>query len=230
MDCGKFEELIEGYLAGILPEEEREPFEEHYFICDNCFTSLKISESIYKKKITIVTSGRRAPSLIFKPAMIFASFLLIAFSSFLYINHKKDLGDLKKITAFEIPAFIKNETRNHINNDKFYSAMEYYNRGDYKSALKHLKSTPTETPRTLFFKGIILLINNKPGDAVKNFDSIIKDMDPSYYDEALFYKSIALLRMNKKKEALKELKSLQNMFSPFSERAEKLIEKVKNLK
>lgn len=230
MNCKRFEDLIEEYLTGIIPEEEKESFEEHYFICDKCYTSLKIIENIYKKKIRIVTSGKKVPSFIFKPAMIFASLLLMVFSSTLYFNYKRDLRELKNITSFKAPVFIKNETRNNIQEDKFFSAMEYYNKSDFKTALNLLKKTDKETPRILFFKGVINLINNKPGTAIKIFNAIISQMDPSYYDNALYFKSIALLRMNRKKEALKELKNLKNMFSPFREKAEMLIEKVENLK
>ena len=230
MDCKRFEDLIEEYLTGTIPEEEREPFEEHYFICDKCYTSVKITENIYKKKIKIVTSGKKTPSFILKPAMIFASLLLIVFLSTFYVNYKKEMRELKNITFFKAPVFIKNETRNNLHEEKFFSAMEYYNKGEFKTALKLLKNGGIETPRILFFKGVINLINNKPEASIKSFNAIINQMDPSYFDEALYFKSIALLRMNKKNEALRELENLQNMFSPFREKAELLIEKVKNLK
>lgn len=230
MDCKRFEDLIGEYLTGIIPDVDKESFEEHYFICDKCYTSLKITENIYKKKIKIVTSGKKASFFILKPAMIFASLLLIVFSSTLFFNHKRDLRILKNITSFKAPVFIKNETRNSTREDKFFSAMEQYNKGDFKTALELLKKTDRETPRILFFKGVINLINNKPGAAIKSFNAIIRQMDPSYYDNALYFKSIALLRMNRKKEALKELNNLKNMFSPFREKAELLAEKVENLK
>lgn len=43
MDCARVarEEVLEGYLLGRLPDEDREAFEEHYFECSRCFDELQ---------------------------------------------------------------------------------------------------------------------------------------------------------------------------------------------
>ncbi len=48
MDCGRVsrEEILEGYLAGRLTEEDREAFEEHYFECAHCFDELRMLQAI----------------------------------------------------------------------------------------------------------------------------------------------------------------------------------------
>ena len=48
MDCGRVsrEEILEGYLAGRLTEQDREAFEEHYFECAHCFDELRMLQTI----------------------------------------------------------------------------------------------------------------------------------------------------------------------------------------
>jgi tetratricopeptide (TPR) repeat protein len=43
MDCARVarEEIVENYLLGRLPEEDRVAFEEHYFECEPCFDELR---------------------------------------------------------------------------------------------------------------------------------------------------------------------------------------------
>jgi hypothetical protein len=73
------------------------------------------------------------------------------------------------------------------------------------------------------------LLTDEINNAVKEFDIIIANMNPSYYDEAIYYKAIALLRMNKKEDALEQLNHLAGMFSPYAPRARALMEKVKGI-
>jgi Putative zinc-finger len=51
MDCGRVarEEILESYLTGRLSEEDREPFEEHYFECAGCFNDLRALQAIQRE-------------------------------------------------------------------------------------------------------------------------------------------------------------------------------------
>lgn len=48
MDCDRVEreEILEGYLAGTLTDEDMDAFEEHYFECARCFADLRSVEAI----------------------------------------------------------------------------------------------------------------------------------------------------------------------------------------
>jgi Putative zinc-finger len=48
MDCGRVmrEEILEGYLAGRLSEDDRDAFEEHYFECARCFRDLQVLRAV----------------------------------------------------------------------------------------------------------------------------------------------------------------------------------------
>jgi len=101
---------------------------------------------------------------------------------------------------FEAPAYMQSETRRALQDETFRSAMSLYNNKQYTEALKLLNAVNggSANPQVLFFKGICSLQTDDPKSAIKRFDVIIKNMNPSYYDEAIFYKGIALLRLNKK--------------------------------
>ena len=77
----------------------------------------------------------------------------------------------------------------------FAKAMEYYNQKDFNRALEILKDIP-DFPlkfQVIFFKGICFLLTDELNNAKKEFDIIIENMNPSYYDEAIYYKAIVLL-------------------------------------
>ena len=243
MNCDKFAALIDCYLNGDLSGEKQEAFELHYFECDHCYLQLKIAERLHSKTLLISMSGEKhktikgaktsfLPVRKWKPVLAAASLFLVVLLSVFTVNHFNRSKMLYAISSFSPPVYIKSETRGSgesANSDKtFAKAMEYYNRKDYTRALEILRNIPglPSNPQVIFFKGICFLLTDALRDAVKEFDIIIQNMIPAYYDEAIYYKAIALLRMNKKEEALEQLNHLAGMFSPYAPRARTLIEKI----
>ncbi len=241
MTCSEFTSLIDSYLKGNLPDEKLETFEQHYFECDLCFAQLKVAERLISKEVSIVTAGRAVKPLFGfnwklhrKPMLAFASFLIIALTVVLVtvISQSHRLRLLYNLSDFPPPVYIQGETRGQENggtNGTFARAMVHYNRKEYSRALEILKEIPgaAQNPRVVFFKGICYLLTDKLHKAIKEFDIIIEDMNPSYYDEAIYYKAIALLRSNRKEKALEQLSHLAGMFSPYAPKARALIDKIK---
>ncbi len=230
MTCSEFTSQIGSYLKEEISEEKRVVFEAHYFECDNCFADLKLRERLYSKEVPIVLKGKK-PFLVWglKPLLVLSSFLFVVVSSLLVVNNYKEAKFLDEISDVEPPAYMRSETRNALQNETFGTAMALYNNKQYKEALEMLSTIDTgfSNPQVLFFKGICSLQTDDPKTAVRHFNIIIKNMNPSYYDEAIFYKGIALLRLNKKKQSLEQFNNLASMFSPYSKKARALIEKVK---
>lgn len=232
MTCGEFNNLVDSFLAGNIPEDKREAFEAHFFECDACFTQLKLRERLYSKEIPIVTEGRKAAAgwiWLWKPAVVFSSFFILLISSWLVVDNNKQAKFLNEISSsVPVPVYIQSETRNASQDAIFTGAMSLYNNKQYNDALKMLNTLENEpdNPQVLFFKGICSLETGDPRSAIKHFNVIIADMNPSYYDEAIYYKSIALLRLNKKKAALEQLNNLASMFSPYSQKAKDLIDRI----
>ncbi len=229
MNCKEFESLIEDYLSGVLTDKKTELFEEHYFSCDKCFVSLKISESLKNKSVRIVEGNKKLFPFSINPSFVFASFLIIIFSSVFYFNVNNRSKELMEISRFSPPVYIAGENRGKDLGDGFTDAMKYYTEGNYKDAYNTIVQSESENPKVWFFTGILGLMNNKNNEALRNFNKILDRMDPSYYDEAIFFKGICLLRMDRKEEALKEFRILGTMFTPFREKAVRIIEKINRL-
>ncbi|MCP5053222.1 MAG: zf-HC2 domain-containing protein [bacterium] len=237
--CNEFTSLIDGYLARELATTKQEAFELHYFECDDCFAQLKVAERFHSKEIPIVLTGKQKAaiwqwSFNWKPAAAFASLLVIVLASIFTINHSNHMDFLYRVSEVSAPDYFAPETRAADNNfttkatDPFDEAMIRYKQKDYTGALKFLNGIkPTDSnPQVSFFKGVCLLFTDELKSALTQFDQIIEEMDPSYYDEAIYYKAISLLRMNKEKQALEQLNHLAEMFSPLSPKAKELIKKI----
>ncbi|MCP5106688.1 MAG: zf-HC2 domain-containing protein [bacterium] len=230
MICSDFNSQIDSYLNGEIAEEKRETFELHFFECDDCFTELKIRERLFSKEIPIVTAGKKSFwAWGFKPMLVLSSLLIVVVSTLLVVQNYRQAEFLTGIAVAEPPAYIQSETRNTFQNESFSNAMTLYNKKQYHDVLTLLDTMDTQpnNPQVIFFKGICRLEINDPETAVTHFDIIIKEMNPSYYDEAIFYKGIALLRLNKKNDALKQFQNLASMFSPYSKQAKDIIDKIK---
>jgi len=229
MECKKFESLIGSYLKGTISENEREIFEEHYFLCSECFLSLKISESLFEKRVRILQKEEKWYSMIFKPAIVFASIILIAFSSLFVINQNKNNERLIKISEFSPPLYIGGENRGRSIPNAFFEAMKHYQAGEYGEANKIISGLEDGKPKVWFFSGILALIEGDNKNALGFFNLIIDKMDPSYYDEAVFYKGICFLRMKRKKDAILQFETLKTMYSHLSREASKRLELLYNL-
>lgn len=229
MKCREFESLIDCYLDGTISEDKREIFEEHYFLCDNCFSSLKTNEILFNKKVQITTGRKRSFSFIFKPSLILASLIFIVFSSLFFVDLNNTNKKLLKVSAFSPPLYIKGENRGSNSSSEFHKAMDHYRKGEYESAYGIITSMKEGGPQIWFFRGILALLNGENREALNNFDRIVLAMDPSYYDEAVFYRGVSYLRMNRKDEALREFRTLEKMFSPLSEKASEKLKMLSEL-
>ena len=235
MACSEFTSLIDSYLKEDIPEEKREAFEAHFFECDACFHELKLRERLYSKEVPIVLKGTKPFwAWRFKPILALASLLVVVVSSFLVIDNYNRAKFLFEISGVDPPAYVQSETRNTFQDQALSKAMTMYNNRQYGQALELLETAGKDTspeawnPQIVFFKGICRLQLNQPKAAIRHFDEIIEEMNPSYYDEAIFYKGIALLRLNKKGAALEQLKNVAAMFSPHAPRAKEIIKKINN--
>ena len=236
MTCKEFAYLVDSYLCENLPAEKLEDFELHYFECEDCFTRLKIAERLKSKEVPIVIEGRKpvfawAGFLTWKPVLAVAAVLIIVISSVILFQHADRMKLLYRVSSFSPPVYITSESRGPDSLGNFSEAMEYYNRGNYTKTLRILKKIPRTdgNPQVIFFKGVCFLLTDEPRKAIKEFDVIIENMNPSYYDEAIYYKAIALLRLDKKESALEQLRNLADMFSPYAPKARDMIEKINNL-
>ncbi|HMY35897.1 MAG TPA: zf-HC2 domain-containing protein [bacterium] len=87
--------LIDRYLHNELSEKDRLSFEEHYFICSECFEELLETEKLKTtiklggKELFAVASGLNKRDRIFKYILVAASFALIFFTLYQFFPEKK---------------------------------------------------------------------------------------------------------------------------------------------
>lgn len=233
MKCSEFTNLTPRYLAGELLDPVLEDFEKHYFTCDRCFSDLEVEEKLINKEFTVKTDNiiPLRPRRAFRPLAAAASLALVAVLYFLLISNAIFKQKLYRASQFTAPPFITSESRNLGHNSAFQEAMTLYNRGDYGRALAILKRiTPGKRDmRVVFFQGICHLLKKDHRAAVRQFDIIIQEMNPSYYDEAIYYKAIALLRQGEIAQAQELLYNLTDMLSPFAPKSRVVLENIKNL-
>jgi len=256
MTCNKFALSIDSYLSKELPAEKAEEFEMHYFECDSCFARLKVEERLRSKEIPILLDRSRSVSPLqwlfgWKPAAAFAAVCLVMVAV-VVMKDNKDLSRILELTDVPAPIYITSEIRGrsgvqpnvpqggvphsgvHRSGEvgTFDRAMSHYNKKEYADALRLLKTIQDQKENTsvVFFRGVCFLFSGSLEQAVVQFDRIIAEMNPSYYDEAFYYKAVALLRLNKEKEALEQLRYLSQLYSPYAPKAEALIKKIEQRK
>jgi tetratricopeptide (TPR) repeat protein len=85
MDCGRVmrEEVLEGYLAGRLSDEDRDAFEQHYFECSRCFRDLQVlraAQGELQRAGSGLRAGTRRPVLAWASAAALAAVVVLAVS------------------------------------------------------------------------------------------------------------------------------------------------------
>jgi tetratricopeptide (TPR) repeat protein len=239
MKCHEFQDLIDAYLGETIAEEKREPFEEHFFSCRQCFLGLKINESLRGKEVPIPLPER--PRLfafkVLRPALVMSSlFLLIVFSALL-VQRGQRQGRLRELARFDLPLYHQGELRGDAEGDtdqerSFGRAMRLYQERDLPAALAVLDGpalAAASLPKIAFFRAICYLELGRAAEAEATFDAIIRAMDPAYFDEALFYKGFALLRQGRRREARAQFSKLAGMLSPMAARAQGMVQKIDEL-
>jgi tetratricopeptide (TPR) repeat protein len=231
MNCKKFESLIEDYLTGKMDESLMESFERHYFECDSCFIAVKAEEILHQKQFEVNIKEKPEKKTVRFPGWAWglaaACLIILVSVPVLFQGDENQL--IQNLSQFDPPIYYKSESRNIENAPSFQLAMDLYRQKEYVSAIQALNKIPDETfnPQIHFYKGISFLMTSKPKNAIDQFDRIITEMDPSYFDEAIYYKGIAFLRLGKKKQAVQQFEMLTDMFSPFKQKARSILDQLK---
>lgn len=231
MHCRRFKHQIDAYLHNKLPEEMRQEFENHYFACEHCFDQLRIRRALMENNFNLkpLPADKKATLSRFRryPALIAASLVIVIGAGIMGVQWHRERV-LERISRFSPPVILITETRNQQAETVYKNAVNAYQKGDYSLAVEYFSHIPeaARSPKTRFFSGISRLLTNDPEGALKDFDSIIDAMDPSYFDEALFYKGIALLRQGRVPEARGIFRRLTGMFSPLKVEARERIDMI----
>jgi tetratricopeptide (TPR) repeat protein len=236
MKCHEFQELIEPYLRETIDEAQREQFEEHFFSCRKCFLGLQINESLRDKEVRI--SMKEKPRLfvfkVLRPMLVMSSLFLVILLSALLLRQGRQARQLEEIARFELPLYHQGELRGATEEGaaleaEFSRAMRLFQSRDFAAALEILERpafAAAAYPKVDFFRAICYLAENDADHAGALLDSLIRAMDPAYFDEALYYKGFVLLRQGRKEAARVQFAKLSGMLSPMSGKARAMVEKI----
>lgn len=240
MKCHEFQSLIDAYLQERIAEPQREEFEGHFFQCQKCFLGLKINETMQNKEVRIglEEKPRFFVLKLFKPLLVMSSLFLLILFSVLLVQQNRQTRRLQEISQFEIPPYHQGELRSIPKGDtameaKFSRAMDYLQERKFRQALVLLEAPPLGAaayPKVNFFRAICYLGEDEPAKAGEIFDSIIRVMDPAYFDEALYYKGFVLLRQGQEEAARTQFEKLAGMLSPMSMKARVMINKIEKIR
>lgn len=239
MRCHEFQALIEAYLGETIPEARREPFEEHFFQCRECFLSLKINESLRSKEVAIAADeGRRPFALrVMRPVLAMAALFLLVLASGLLLWQARQAGRLRAISRFDLPFYHEGELRGSRDEgarleEEFSAAMRSFQARDFRAALQVLdrpEFSAAGSPKYDFFRAISLLGTGEAEKAGEILDGIIASMDPAYFDEARYYKGFVLLLQRRPGEARAQFARLAAMLSPMAGKAKEMVQKIDEL-
>lgn len=238
MKCNEFQALIDAYLQETIEESLREEFEEHFFKCKKCFLGLKINETLQKKEVRIPL--REKPRFlaikVLRPILAMAALFLLILFSVLLVQHDRKADRLNDLNRFDLPLYHQGELRAFPGNGRalekeFSRAIHLLQDRNFRAALDILEKPAFSTvnPKAEFFRAICYLGENEAEKAGAIFDSIIRAMDPAYFDEAIYYKGFVLLLQDKRKEALTQFEKLAHMISPMAGKARAMVQKINNL-
>jgi tetratricopeptide (TPR) repeat protein len=239
MECHEFQDLIEPYLQETIGEDQRERFEEHFFQCRKCFLGLQINESLRNKEVRI--SLKEKPRFfvfkVLRPMLVMSSLFLIILMSALLLRQSRQARQLEEIARFELPLYHQGELRSVPEQGpaleaEFSRAMHLFQARKFAAALKILEQpafSAVAYPKVEFFRAICYLGEDDADRAGVMLDSLIRAMDPAYFDEALFYKGFVLLRQGRKEAARIQFAKISGMLSPMSGKARAMVEKIDKL-
>lgn len=236
MKCREFQGLIEPYLRETIDESRREAFEEHFFGCQKCFLGLKINETLQGKNVRIPLA-EKPRLLVFKtlrPVLVMSSLFLVIVLSVLLVRSDRRSARLRELARFDLPLYHQSELRalqGSAADGEFARAMRFLQAREFRRALDILEQPPfaVDNPKAAFFRAVCYLGGDEAEKAGAVFDRIIRDMDPSYFDEALYYKGFVLLRQGRLAQAREQFSRLAAMLSPMAGRARAMVQKIDGL-
>jgi len=246
MDCERIErdEVIEAYLSGRLPADERAVFEQHSFECPRCLEKLQILRSVQAElweheSAAVVKTPSGRPALLRRWAFASAAALaLVMIGAALWWK----LGGLPEgrsgagktpspwaaLAEFEAPAYLPLALRGGTDEaaERFRTGMEDYTAGRYERAIQDLQAAAALSPRAshvLFFLGACYLLTGQTDKGISNLEKVVSLGDPAYAAEARFYLAKGWLRKGDAARARIELEAVVDSGSRLADEAARIL-------
>lgn len=249
MTCKQVEEqdILEGYLHNRLAREVRDEFEEHYFVCETCFTQLQTMRAA----VPVLAAMPPPPTPIkqdrwwmYFGAIAAAAAILVAIfgvrprgvdvkappsgatvASAPTAERKiLPLGEIEP-PPFPTAVFRGDSTTAHpaalLTGASLYRARSW---SAAAAAFKEVERRDPGAPIAVHFYAISLLLDNKVTDAIAAFDRVIGVGEASpYLEEARCYRAQALVLAGRLEDARAELERTIALRGDYEDKARALL-------
>jgi len=249
MNCETVERdnIIERYLAGTLPPELRDEWEQHYFACDACMEKLETWQAIERplrgmeREIRAEPVRRPSRKVVWLPIGIAAAVVAAVLGARLAPTSKSvpppvatterpraSIAELAQVTppAYRMPVERGIQTESE---RQFHAAMRKYTAGDYAGAIPGLR-TAIEADRSndaaRFFLGACELLSGDNAAATEDLKAVAGGSSP-FAEEARWNLSQAYLKANRREDALAELAKIAAAGGDFERQAVEQMTRIK---
>lgn len=256
MECAQIEreEVVERYLTGSLGPQERESFEEHYFACEQCFSTLQAHRALQAELSASAPQIRMMPvpnptAWRWTAAMVTAAVVILGVLG-IHWGMKPSLSppepptqtmqpgpagaSLAELARFDPPTYSPTVLRG--NQDEamreFRLAMKPYQQSDYAKAVIALRAAVKLNPKDpgpLFFLGVSHLLANQTDEGIAVLQQCIALGDTSYLEEAQYYLAKAFLRKGDAAAARSELEEVVHLKGDHEDEARRLLQRLPSL-
>lgn len=130
-----------------------------------------------------------------------------------------------KTTSVRSAASAKKSTEDLSAKNTFNEGLNFYKKGDYKSAL-NLFEKSTQHPEASFYAGSCLLSLENPHKAIRYFDTYLAGGNTKFKEAAWWYKGLAYLKTEDKNKAKSALEQVITFKGEFEQQARELLRKL----
>jgi hypothetical protein len=239
MNCEEVErqDIVGAYIAGKLPEEVRDRFEEHYFGCDLCLQQVECA----RVARDVLATRRPAESRKWLPWLAIAAALIAAVGIWKAVAPKQETAVVSPQAAgspdrtqtyqllarFDPPPYKPSNLRGAENSARqFREAMKQYSVGDFAAAVVALRSTVAakdSLTEARYYLALSEVLSGERNAGIGDLKRVIADGDTPYQSEARFYLAKALLAANNASGARQQLETLVSEKSELAARATEIL-------
>ncbi|MEI9918401.1 MAG: tetratricopeptide repeat protein [Bacteroidota bacterium] len=234
-------EMLENYILGNLPEEEKAVVEKRLSEepeLSALFRDLKILMTAirHESREDLANELKQLESKIHPdPKMkrfnrstwaigIAATSVILVVSIVLYFRNQSEPNDELFATNFT-PYINIFDPASRAPGDKQALAFRYYDEGNYPAAIAELSKLSKEDPAVRFYLGNALLANNQPADAVGHFKvSLQEGLMPG---QSRWYLALCYLKLGDDQNAIYYLETVSTGGSNYAEAAQHLLSELK---
>ena len=188
-------------------------------------------ESTTKKNSAKTPIFQLTPKYLIRYAAAAVIFIALSVGVF-YTMSSKSISPDKLYTSYYVPYEVNGANRSGNAGDEslIEKAMQKFEQKDFDGAIKifnSMKTTGNTNISSNFYKGIAYLEMNKPNEAIKSLEVVVKNENSEVLAEAEWYLGLAYLKANDLDNARKQFTKVSEKYPFYKKKADEIINKIK---